>query len=1781
MNQSQKIEDIEFLTPQEVFDLLFAENQQRILEQRNEFLRGDSKNLHPIRGNIVYKWTPLWKSMVILKTILSPEFLQATNLQTQFLVSKHRLTVRKNIHGFSNQYITTISILPFVAALGITLHDKYKSDLGFVFFQRTLPGLSGPALRMNWETAHYVLPKENQVYPLDHPIRAHDNTLLLSFSSPTNPFFTRQYIGIIDLQKNELHTDHPLETGKDLDEVITTASLEEPISSEISSNRLTIASELIEPLQFQTMHLYFDDFPLKIESNAESIIPESFQAEESEKPFQGNLLEQDVQLDDHSIETESDTHSTLKDNQASIQNQVQNADRETLNSLNDSSTLDDTIEAPFSTSFSFLDQESDGHDSTNLDLNSPENEIHQRFKDFVYASRQLERRIQQLFQEEGYYPIPDNLNLTGNQVGDNITMDNVETQTAHSAPTGSAPDRQSPKPPKNGRMERKKQKNLNRLTEQTSVFEANLEQKPLEINESPLVKNKKENTIFAFPQRTTFSHLYGLNLASESSIQNEPEDLAINDANQRATQTLAIDNTLFENSEILEEETSSNTDADVDSPSKKLLYQTLLKGGFISKDKKPDLAENKLDEFAPRPQLKNEVTEYLGSSILEIPKGKFSTLLNHVARKQSLLEYPLSRLMSGYTHPDMNSHEIQKFLVSRLAPWSSPSTQLVIPLPASFTFVNTDLVSPSSPPKYSVRRQHITLRDTSRINQPIKYSGSAICVNPELGLDWDRLGDAKLTNLGEFYTWLEGQLSPYTVGHFQKVDFFGDFDSPETDGVLETRAESDPPAVSETGEEFYWVSNLPLMVDYELDESDPLLFSTKPEAFLPPISQQEWNIEIEKARLLREEIKRQKKAAKLAQNPELVNENDENDSSDDEDVKKIEPILPFIEVPMLKNSTPRLDFHLDSRVDYSFSPSLGNLSKHAFELPPYNQARSKSLTPPLSSGRYYGKTSLFSHTWWDTAWRFTWEPLSVDSWLLVSQMGFATLVFSIVKETSANYGRELLGYLLDLVKLLGFVDDNIKKEIEILIGNREKGFRIIPRTPKNFENIAGIKPLLPKVVEIVWYLRNGGRDFGMTANIPRGVLLSGPPGTGKTLLVQAIAGEAEVPVLATTGSSLVAPGESGAVKLELLFEEARRMAPCIVFIDEIDSIAEKREGMVQRSISRVKTSTAPEEFPLDPRERRQPLGHTIDKYPMDEDEEILRHENMLQQVYSRQTLRREKLRMLLQLLVELDGMQKRHGVIVFAATNRPEVLDTALFRPGRIDRTIKLGLPDEEKRREILELYGKKLGFESSIPWDYILKRTGSYSAADLAGIMNQSSLRAILLRCQHSVITIEEGIDRITSVVEDRPGGTKTPELETYRLAYYQAGKVLVSMLLEHHPPMVVAHLWPRRTNVRAVRIGEHIQRYILARSRRVEMEHRLIGSYAGKAAEILFLQHSPDPSGFYLNLSDLGHNDLAFAQKLIFLMVEKWHLYSGTPLTYEYNEILEGRYSQEYKRKREKILLFKKFLRDLDEAPTEKKWAQKRPGGEKFKKPGTFELQIPQEKLFTTPWWQKEVSEQLQFNLPTFSQWYRLYLPIKQEIVTNLLWIPPDQHFQQKSRLAPLRNSRIRWNQLPSIHREYQVHSLMLDCYNEALQLLDQNRELLDKLAYELIQREILRLPEIQSICSEFGLRNEASKKSRDVQTSAESQGKTESPIASAKATAVDLESNNIMPEIRIVQSSWGENSRRPLPRWINQTLLQKFLTTGLKNDAEESEKLPETVEKKTTENSLKTEEPVSDSE
>ena len=509
-------------------------------------------------------------------------------------------------------------------------------------------------------------------------------------------------------------------------------------------------------------------------------------------------------------------------------------------------------------------------------------------------------------------------------------------------------------------------------------------------------------------------------------------------------------------------------------------------------------------------------------------------------------------------------------------------------------------------------------------------------------------------------------------------------------------------------------------------------------------------------------------------------------------------------------------------------------------------------------------------------------------------------------------------------------------------------------------------------------MRNSGKEFSLSKTLPRGVLLTGPPGTGKTLLVQALAGEAEVPVLALSGSSLLEPGESGALKLEILFQEARRLAPCIVFIDEMDTLAQKREQVLQNPMGADEVIESLHDITRRGSEDLTPGKVGVNTFSEESN-------NLTETILSHQDTQREKLRILMQFLVELDGIQGRDGVVVIGATNRPEMLDAAIVRPGRFDRVLELGLPGPEKRQDILKLYSQNLGTEQTISWNYLTHRTAGYSAADLASIMNQSSLKAIMLDSPHTIETIEHGIDRITTIGFETPPQIIKNSLSTLRLAYYQAGKILLSRLLEHHPPTLVMHLWPRRTNVRALQITANLQKYFFRFARRIELEHRIIGCYAGKAAEILLLHNSSSES----NLSDLGVEDIQFAQNLIEWMVEKWYLYSKTIAIQSLTALPSTKNTKEYRDTPEKIPFFNHLL-DTVESPTSHEVLGYGTGTTSTDLLPSQEMNIAldqqSQSYFPLPCWQYQISSEFEIATRNFSDWYRLYLPDPQENERNL---------------------------------------------------------------------------------------------------------------------------------------------------------------------------------------------------
>ena len=1009
-------------------------------------------------------------------------------------------------------------------------------------------------------------------------------------------------------------------------------------------------------------------------------------------------------------------------------------------------------------------------------------------------------------------------------------------------------------------------------------------------------------------------------------------------------------------------------------------------------------------------------------------------------------EFLKPRLMSGYRYPDMDLREVISFLWQRKF---SDKTDLALELPPNYLLPKAQQFQYPDPPGFELQTQKIVLRTLDENQQEkIIYQGPAVVLNSQAGLDWvTQTKNEKQT----LRSWFGKYLGPANSTRGTLKNYFGNLQP------LSIKSESLPFARS---------------------------------VYIPKISVKEWTV-------FHEKDKQQ----------QILNAETRGDLPNLEFLKNAE----FINFPVFKGRIPKVEpenfrFGTNPFVDFQYlHPTLQQFSSAprsgTTSYPKISPSLSFGLTNvnTLSSGTYQKYPLLVGQNN-QVFFSDLWEPLTTESWLIVSKLGFGLFFFSVLKTLASNYGRELLEYLLDLVASLGFLDENLKQEIEILMGNREKGFRIISKTTQNFSNIAGIQNLLPEIIEIVWFLRNSGREFALSKTLPRGVLLTGPPGTGKTLLVQAIAGEAEVPVVALSGSSLLEPGESGAIKLQILFDEARKMAPCIVFIDEVDTLAQKREHMGH-------ASTGAEDL-LDTLDN--PLSNVSHSGQVKATESEDPNAVLVQE-----ELRKEKLRLLLQFLVELDGIKSRAGVVVIAATNRPEMLDPAVLRPGRFDRIIDLGLPGPEKRKEIFKLYSTNLGVNDEVSWDYFTHRTEGYSAADIASIMNQSTLYAILNQSRHTLETIEYGIDRITTL--EKPMQVQKDTVFALQLAYYQAGKILLSRLLKHHPPTLVAHLWPRRPNARALQISENLQNYVFRFARRVELEHRLIGCYAGKAAEILFLQQG----NAFLNVSDLGLEDLHFAQNLITLMVENWTFYSTTSLIHQNSEIITGFNEKEYRYEfAEKLPFFQTLLDPMETTELSVIHRDEQVGNLNYYYEDVEEeedqdlIEQQAQKYFQVPSWQSRISNQFEFATRTFSNWYRLYLPDPLQKERNLEWIPPDEFYHGNIFAKKLSES-LTVNEIANIHIDYQTHSLILQSFNKALVLLHDNRDVLDTLAYELLACEVLHQSQIDYIV-------------KDIVVSDVSQSDT-----------TDSDSKTGME--KILSKSWGPNSRRPQSRWLNLDMPQ----------------------------------------
>ncbi len=368
-----------------------------------------------------------------------------------------------------------------------------------------------------------------------------------------------------------------------------------------------------------------------------------------------------------------------------------------------------------------------------------------------------------------------------------------------------------------------------------------------------------------------------------------------------------------------------------------------------------------------------------------------------------------------------------------------------------------------------------------------------------------------------------------------------------------------------------------------------------------------------------------------------------------------------------------------------------------------------------------------------------------------------------------------------------------------------------------FADVAGVEEAKEEVKELVDFLRDPGKFQKLGGKIPQGVLLVGPPGTGKTLLARAVAGEAKVPFFTISGSDFVEMFVGvGASRVRDMFEQAKKQAPCIIFIDEIDAVGRHRGAGLGG-------------------------GH-------DEREQTLN-----------------------QLLVEMDGFQGNEGVIVIAASNRPDVLDPALLRPGRFDRQVVVGLPDVRGREQILKVHMRKLPLADDVRADVIARGTPGFSGADLANIVNEAALFAARAnRRSVGMVEFEKAKDKVIMGAERR--SMVMNESEKKLTAYHEAGHAIVGLSVPEHDPVHKVTIIPRGRALGVTMFLPEGDRYSYSKE---HLESRISSLFGGRIAEELIF--GPD------KVTTGASNDIQKATELARNMVTKWGLSEKLgPLTF-----------------------------------------------------------------------------------------------------------------------------------------------------------------------------------------------------------------------------------------------------------------------------------------------------------
>ena len=353
-------------------------------------------------------------------------------------------------------------------------------------------------------------------------------------------------------------------------------------------------------------------------------------------------------------------------------------------------------------------------------------------------------------------------------------------------------------------------------------------------------------------------------------------------------------------------------------------------------------------------------------------------------------------------------------------------------------------------------------------------------------------------------------------------------------------------------------------------------------------------------------------------------------------------------------------------------------------------------------------------------------------------------------------------------------------------GKTKARFAMEADTGVKFDDVAGVSEAKQDLQEVVTFLKQPERFTSLGAQIPIGVLLVGPPGTGKTLLAKAIAGEAGVPFFSLSGSEFVEMFVGvGASRVRDLFKRATENSPCLIFIDEIDAVGRQRGAGIGGGND----------------EREQTLN---------------------------------------QLLTEMDGFEGNSGIIILAATNRPDVLDSALMRPGRFDRQVTVDAPDIKGRLSILEVHSRNKKLDDQLTLDSIARRTPGFTGADLANLLNEAAILTARRRKESIGISeIDDAVDRIIAGMEGHP---LTDGRSKRLIAYHEVGHALVGTLVKDHDPVQKVTLIPRGQAQGLTWFSPDEEQMLVSRA---QLKARIMGALGGRAAEDVVFGHSEVTTG------------------------------------------------------------------------------------------------------------------------------------------------------------------------------------------------------------------------------------------------------------------------------------------------------------------------------------------------